>query len=178
MDVTHLPSDDEARSLYLGLKRRGYPNTQRVKLSSNIENVELQGEWVKAPNGEGILDLSKVDIRDVHVPEHVIAAYRDLFRTPVEIMLDTPVFPADALPAFQPQCPYQVSCPPWQEAVLERLPMFFNTVHECGCAERWDEIDEADCVTAQPRYAYMLIKCSEHAAKDPMLNAVVDDPQG
>lgn len=159
--MTNLPSDDEARALYTGLRRAGYNAAERVKMTSAIKNVELPD-----------------DIREQHVPEHVMAAYRDLFRTPVGIMLDTPVFPADALPAFQPQCPYQVSCPPWQDAVIKRLPMFFNTVHECGCAERWDEVDEADCVTAQPRYAYTLIKCPEHAAKDPMLNAVVDDPQG
>ena len=151
--MSHLPSDDEARSLYLGLKRRAYDNKTRVHLSSNIENVELP-----------------TDIREQHVPEHVMAAYRDLFRTPVQIMLDTPVFPADALPAFQPQCPHQVSCPPWQDAVIERLPMWHDVTHDCGCYERWDEIDAADCETAQQRYAYMLRKCNEHA--------VVDDPQG
>lgn len=96
--MTHLPSDDEARDLYLGLKRGGYDNAQRVKLSSTIKNVELP---------DGRIDLSQVDLPPANA---ITAMYADLFKLPDLVIIDVGDDEAPRKPCIA------VPCPPWSDA--------------------------------------------------------------
>lgn len=118
--MTHVPSDDERRSLYLGLKERGYDNETRAKLT-----------WTPPTN---------VELPDAAPADHIMAMYADLFQVP-----DVQLFH----PGMEPQprgerCPIEQwhteNCPPFQEVKMRTMPLVPPDDIRCRATTKYDGV--------------------------------------
>lgn len=148
--MTHVPSDDERRALYLGLKGKGYDNATRAKLTfTPPQDVELP---------DGRIDLSKVDLPPANA---ISAMYADLFDVTAVQLFHPGMEPKPNPNAIPGENPCEISrwhtenCPPFETVKLRTMPLVPPDAERCTSYVKYDGVN-IRCERKKAHYTYTL----------------------